>query len=300
MINRSGLGIACALGAACLYGLVPNFARGALVNGVPTIETIFFRTSLIGVAFLIAAVVRGESLAVPRGAMASFAGQATATLIVSVGYLSSVQFIPVGLAAIIFFTFPVLIVISAPLVEGHAPGLVRTGITILAFAGLAVAIGPSFESLDVRGLALAAAAAALCVLQFYSGRAISVHMTPTAFGGLVHLAIWPFILAISLWVGGGAIRIFPGGSASGAGLLFMAGVGALYVGGYLGQMLSLRFAPASTVAPFFNLEPVVATATAALLLGERLALNQYAGGVLVLAALIASSFVGRVVARTDT
>jgi drug/metabolite transporter (DMT)-like permease len=70
----------------------------------------------------------------------------------------------------------------------------------------------------------------------------------------------------------------------------MAGVGVIYVVAYLVHMLSLRFAPASTVAPFFNLEPIVAVAVAALLFGERLSLNQYAGGGMVLAALVASSF----------
>jgi drug/metabolite transporter (DMT)-like permease len=47
------------------------------------------------------------------------------------------------------------------------------------------------------------------------------------------------------------------------------------------------------VAPYFNLEPVVTTAIAAVILGERLALNQYAGGGLVLAALVASSLLGK-------
>ena len=72
----------------------------------------------------------------------------------------------------------------------------------------------------------------------------------------------------------------------------MAGVGLLYVVAYLVHMLPLRFAPASAVAPYFNLEPIVATVVAALLLGERMALNQYAGGGMVLAALAAASFVG--------
>lgn len=59
------------------------------------------------------------------------------------------------------------------------------------------------------------------------------------------------------------------------------------------HMLSLRFAPASTVAPFFNLEPVVATLVAVILLGERLQINQYVGGGLILAALLLSSLIGR-------
>jgi drug/metabolite transporter (DMT)-like permease len=115
-------------------------------------------------------------------------------------------------------------------------------------------------------------------------------MTPATFGTLVHVAIWPATLLVAVVAGGGTLHFLPGGTATGTGLLYMAGVGVIYVVAYLVHMLSLRFAPASTVAPFFNLEPIVAAAVAALLLGERLSLNQYAGGGMVLAALVASSF----------
>jgi drug/metabolite transporter (DMT)-like permease len=128
-------------------------------------------------------------------------------------------------------------------------------------------------------------------LQFFSGRTISRHLTPTVFGSLVHLAIWPATLLIALTVGGGTLRFLPGGAVTPLGYAFLAGLAGVYTAAYLVQMLSLRFAPASTVAPVFNLEPVVTTGVAALLLGERLAVNQYAGGGMVLAALLASSLV---------
>ena len=293
MINRAGLGIACALGAAAFYGLVPNFARAAYENGIPPIESTLFRTFVIALAFAVIAVAQNERLVVPRGAVPSFIGQSVATLFVSVAYLGSVQFIPVGLAVIIFFLFPVLIMLLAPVVEGRNPGILRMVIAVVAFCGLAVAVGPSFDSLDIRGILLAGLGAAGAALQFFSGRAISRYMAPAAFGSLVHLSILPPILLIALYVGEGHLRFFPGGPATGQGLLFLAGVGGVYVVAYMVHMLSLRFAPASTVAPFFNLEPVVTTAIAALILGERLQINQYAGGGLVLAALVASSLLGR-------
>ncbi|WP_421693032.1 DMT family transporter [Aestuariivirga sp.] len=293
MINRAGLGIACALGAAALYGLVPIFVRTAIEGGVSPIESTLFRTFVIAIVFAILAVAKSEPLSVPKGAWPSFIGQAIATFFVSVAYLASVQFIPVGLAVIIFYLFPVLIMLLAPLVEGRNPGLLRILIAILAFCGLAVAVGPSFDSLDIRGILLAAMAAAGATLQFFSGRAISRYMTPASFGSLVHVMILPPILLISLIVGHGSLNFLPGGSATNLGLAFMCGVAAVYVVGYLGHMLSLRFSPASTVAPFYNLEPVVATLTAAGILGERLLINQYAGGGLVLAALVASSLLGR-------
>lgn len=293
MLNRAGLGIACALGAASLYGLVPNFVRAAYENGIPPIESTLFRTFVIAIAFALLAVARGERLVIPRAAMPSFAGQSVATLFVSVAYLGSVQFIPVGLAVIIFFLFPVVIMLLAPVVEGRNPGFLRVIVAILAFCGLAVAVGPSFDDLDIRGVTLAALGSGGAALQFFSGRAISRHMTPAAFGSLVHMVILPPILLVVLHAGSGTLRFFPGGSAAPAGMAFLSGVGLVYVFAYMVQMLSLRFAPASTVAPFFNVEPVVTTAIAAAILGERLQVNQYAGGGLVLAALVASSFIGR-------
>lgn len=293
MINRAGLGIACALGASAAYGLVPNLARGAFEYGVPPIESTVFRTFAVAVALGVFAVARGESMAIPRPAVPSFIGQSVATLLVSVGYLASVQFIPVGLAVIIFYFFPVLILLAAPLIEGRNPGLFRIMIALVAFAGLAIALGPSFSNLDMRGVLLAAAAAAGAALQAFSGRTISTYVRPAVFGSLVHAAILPPVLVIALATGNGELQIFPGGSATTTGLAFMTALAVIYVLAYMVHMLSLRFAPASTVAPFFNMEPVVTTLIAATILGERLQINHYAGGGLVLAALLASSVAGQ-------
>jgi drug/metabolite transporter (DMT)-like permease len=293
MINRSGLGIACALGAAALYGLVPNFVRTAYDNGIPPIESVLFRTFVIASIFPVIAVAQGEKLSIPRAAMPSFIGQAVATLFVSVAYLASVQFIPVGLAVIIFYLFPVLIMVLAPLVEGRNPGILRILIAVMAFCGLAIAVGPSFDKLDIRGILLAAAGSAGAALQFFSGRSISRYMSPSVFGSLVHMAILPPIFIIALYAGSGTLNMLPGGPATSVGLFCVSGLAILYVVAYMIQMLSLRFAPASTVAPFYNLEPVVATAVAAAVLDERMQINQYAGGGLVLAALVASSLIGR-------
>lgn len=293
MLNRAGLGIALALSAAALYGLVPNFVRVAYANGVPPIESTLFRTYVIAIAFALIAIVKGEKFTVPKGALPSFIGQSVATFLVSVAYLGSVQFIPVGLAVIIFYLFPVLIMVLAPVAEGRHPGILRILIAIAAFCGLAIAVGPSFNSLDIRGIVLASLGAAGAALQFFSGRSISRYMPPSVFGSMVHMTILLPILAIALYAGSGTLRILPGGPATSVGLLFLSGLAAVYVVAYMIQMMSLRLAPASTVAPFYNLEPVVATAFAAAILGERMQINQYAGGGLVLAALVASSLVGR-------
>ena len=218
MISRVRLGIACALAAAGIYGLVPNFVRGAFENGIPSVEATFFRTSVIAMTFALVAVMQGESFRIPRAALGSFAGQAIATLLISVAYLASVQFIPIGLAVIIFFTFPVLIMLASPMVEGKFPGFARIAIALMAFAGLVVAIGPSFGELDIRGIGLATAASLGGVVQFFTGRSISRYLRPAVFGSLVHMVIWPATLAVALFVGKGHLQMMPGGQGTAAGL----------------------------------------------------------------------------------
>ena len=66
MINRAGLGVACALSAAAMYGFVPNFVRAAYNNGIPPIESTFFRASILALAFAIIAVLQGERLRIPK------------------------------------------------------------------------------------------------------------------------------------------------------------------------------------------------------------------------------------------
>lgn len=290
---RPVAGILFALLAACGYGFIPPLARLGFENGVPPPEATFFRTSLIVVVFAMVTAGLGLKVRIGRGAVGGLIAQATSTAIVSIAYLASVQFIPVGLAVIIFFTFPVLILIAAPVIERTPFGWSRLAIALLAFAGLVLAVGPSHESPDLRGIGLAAAAALAGAVQFFSGRALSGRMPPIVFGFVIHLAIWPITLVVALWWSGGVIGFFPGGGVAALGYTALVALGGVYVLTYFVQMQSLAFAPASTIAPFFNLEPVLTTFIAALLLGERLATNQYAGGALVLVALLLAGLRGK-------
>src|SRR5262245_16719200 len=257
MTTRLGLGIAAALTAAAIYGSVPPLARRAFENGVPAIENSFYRTSLIAVVLAIVAVARSATFLMPAAGWPSFIILAVSTLVISMSYIGAVQFIPVALAAIIFYTFPVVILLSAPLVEGHAPEIWRILVGLLAFSGLLIAVGPGVGALDWRGIMLAAMASAAATLQAFSGRAISRHLDPVAFASLVHATIWLPSLAIVLWLGGGHIRSFPGGEATSQGYVFALWLSIFYVGAYFFHMQSLKLAPASRVAPFYNLEPIV-------------------------------------------
>ena len=65
-------GIVLALSAAAIYGAVPNFARLAFLNGVPALETVFYRTSAVALVLGLVAVARGESFRLTRISWPSF------------------------------------------------------------------------------------------------------------------------------------------------------------------------------------------------------------------------------------
>jgi drug/metabolite transporter (DMT)-like permease len=284
-------GVLLALAAATIYGAVPNFARMAFLNGVPALESVLSRTTVVAIGLGIVALLRHESFRLSRAALPVFLYQCMATLMVSACYLASVQFLPVTLSVIVFYLFPVLIVLAAPLAEGRAPGLARIGVALLGFAGLVVAVGPAFENISLIGLLLAFGAAVGCMMQFFSGRMLSRHLTPAAFGSLVHIAIWPVILALALGFGGQKLQLLSGGVTLGPqAYVAVALVTFTYLGGYFFHMSSVRAAPSSVVAPYFNLEPIVSTIIAVWVLGETMALAQWVGGAMVFAALVISGF----------
>lgn len=284
-------GIVLALSAAVVYGAVPNYARLAFLNGVPALETVFYRTTAVALILGIVALARGESFRLTRHSWPSFVFQCLATLMVSACYLASVQFLPVTLSVIIFYLFPVLIVLAAPVAEGHFPGPARLGVALLGFAGLVIAIGPAFESVSVPGVMLAFLGAVGCMLQFFSGRMLSRHLAPAAFGSMVHLAIWPVMLGLAHHFGGNTLALIDGQSLLGPHAGFAVAVVCMaYLGGYFCHMSSVRAAPSSVVAPYFNLEPIISTALAVFVLGEAMTVNQWAGGAMVFAALVVAGF----------
>ena len=292
-VDRARPAILFALSAASLYGLIPSFVRAAYENGVPAVESTLFRTTFIIFALGGFAVLRGERFAVPPAARASFLLQVVATAMISIGYIASLQFIPVGLAVIIFYTSPIIIMVVAPVVEGTRPSLARFATALAGFAGLVVALGFSLAGLDWRGVALAALGAAGYALQFFSGRSLTRHLSPGVMASLVHGAVWPIVLGVVLWQNGGAIRLLDPKGVAVAGYAFLTSVALCYMFAYVIHMLALRYAPASVIAPVFNVEPIVTTGAAAFVLGERLSPHQYVGGVIVLGALAGAALIAQ-------
>lgn len=203
-----------------------------------------------------------------------------ATALVSIAYLSSVSFMPVSVAAVVFYTFPILIVLAEPLLTPAPFRADRFTVALIAFLGVALVVGPDLHGLDPRGLALAFLASLSATAQFFAAaRCAQVPTLPKLFWS--HIVILPVALAI-LFVTGGLLP-------PQAFLLAPVAIAITYGGyivGFLCQLLALsRIAPGPAGLAFCA-EPVFAVAIAAIVLAERLGPLQYAGGALVIVALV--------------
>lgn len=265
------------------FGIASTFARFAYGSGATPLTLVTVRT--VGFVLIIGGLilVLGQRFRLSRLGLRSIPFLAVAGFFMSIGYLSAVAYIPVSLAVLLLYTGPFMVgLISAATGRERLtpPKLVAL---FVAFIGLALAIGPEAAVLDPRGIVWALASALAIALQTVFARRILDENKPLVLNWYAHLALLPLLLVFGPLVGSYAI---PHG-AEGLGGTTGSVLG--YILGYICWFLALTRAAAIRVALVFNLEPLVTFAAAALLLGERLTVQQSVGSGLVLAAIVGQS-----------
>ncbi|MGX5736040.1 DMT family transporter [Bosea thiooxidans] len=280
MSERHGLALALASAAAFGTNIVSAQIAGQAGLGGPLL--VFYRVLLMLALVGGAALAWRSSVRLQARERAPVQRFGVATALVGIAYLSSVAFIPISVAAVVFYTYPVLIVLAEPFVTRTPFRADRLALALVAFVGVAIVVGPDLHGLDPRGLALALLASLSAVAQFFAAaHCARIPTLPKLFWS--HVVILPVALAIMLITGGfrspEAFLLAPG-----AVIVTYGG----YIAGFLFQILALaRIAPGPAGLAFCA-EPVFAVALAAIVLGERLGPLQYAGGALVIAVLIAN------------
>lgn len=268
-----------ALLAAASYGGITTLARLAYDAGAGPATLIAARCLLAGLLLGALALVLRRPLAIVRADWPAFALTSLGIFGMTVGYLGSVVFIPVSLAALIFYTFPLMVAALSPLIERRRLSRGEGLAFFVAFAGLALALGPRFDSLDPRGVGLALLAAISVVGLLFGSRRLTRRQDSLVLAAEANLLCLLLVLPFFAL----AAELQPPAEAQGW-LPFAAACG-LYVVAVATQFLAVRLTAASEVALALNLEPVVSILAAVALLGERLSGPQWAGVALVIAAL---------------
>ena len=196
------------------------------------------------------------------------------------GLLSSVKYIPVGLAMLIMYTYPLMIAVVGWLTGTEPFTLDRLFAILAAFAGLALALYAPHADIDWRGVAWAVfTAVVFSAVLIVSGRTmrgvdrriLMLYLTSTAvvIVGAVSLALVPLE-----W------------PRTDHGWTLLAVSTVLYVLATTLLFTAVKMIGPMRTAIIDNSAPIWAIALGALLLGERLSAVQLFGGALVIGSVL--------------
>jgi drug/metabolite transporter (DMT)-like permease len=275
-------GLLLALGSATLYGLNIVYAGAASHEGVPGSALVVYRVLFMLVLVAGVAGVSGRSLRIPADERRTILALGVSTAFLGLCYLSSVAFIPVTVAAVVFYAYPSLIVLASPIVDGTRLTPRLLAVVLVAATGIVLVVGPVFTNLDWRGLALALAAAAATAAQFFAASRCR-KTTTIAKVFWVHLIVLPTALVV-----GAATDQLAWPTALGlAPLAVFLTIGG-YILGFLLQVVALARLSAVAAGIAYCIEPVVSAVASTFVLGETIGPIQILGGTLVLAAILAN------------
>ncbi len=280
--TQTAFGLAAAAASALSLSVVTTAAYFSYVGGTDPVTLVASRAALgcLCVSALVIALRR-----MPRASLAdvpALAGMSIGQLMINFGYMTSVLYIPVSLAALIFYIFPVLVLAVDAGINRRWPSAAVGAAFLAAFAGLGLALAPSFGTLDVRGL-IAALVATIggVMLMLYGSRATRrVGALTTLF--VMQCAACVVTATVMLAFGGPTLPV------STVGWSGLATAGAGYVVGVGLQVVAFRNLEPAPASLIYNLEPLGTLVIAALVLGERMNGLQYFGCALVLGSVVAA------------
>jgi drug/metabolite transporter (DMT)-like permease len=281
--RRELLGIALVLSTAAMFGFAPTFARLAYDAGADVVTVLLAR--FVFVWLMLEAIARLRGAAPLEGrARRDAIGVGLLMGLVSFGYMGAIRYIPVGLASLTFYTFPLLIGLAGWLARTEHMSPLRWAALAVAFLGLGLALGIADElgiaGQDPRGLALALLAAVAVAISALWSRGPLAAADPFVSTARMMLAATAAYALLALWHGQLALP------ATGLGWVGFTGNAVCYLIGLVGFFGAIPMIGAARVGLYSNIEPLVSILFAMMILDERLSGIQALGCLLVGAALL--------------
>ena len=162
--QRAGAGYLFAIIASVGLGSAVAFSRASYDGGtdplsVSTVRAVF-GSCLVGLF----CVLSGRSLRVPRRLWPHLLCLGLMIGYMFYGNIGAVQYIPIGLAALLFFVYPPLVAVFVAILDRRPVGGLKAVALIGAFVGLILMLGVDLDTIDWRGVALALAAGVLAAV----------------------------------------------------------------------------------------------------------------------------------------
>lgn len=288
--ENSPVGPLVTLASASFFAVITPLATLVYAAGGNSITLVLIRLLAVVILTIIVAIVLRKGPRVDKKNIPQMVAFSLCIFGQGICYLSSVAYIPVSFAALLLYTWPLMVAVASPLIGENRPTAFQMLCFLAAFTGLAFTFAPSLENLDPRGVILALLGACFTVGLILFSRIVLRTTNPLSvsfYGNTMALA---FAAAFVPFTGGFALP------ESNNGFIALGLICLVFSCAIATQLIGLRMTKASLAAIIYNMEPVISILVAFILLGEILTPPQYLGGALVIGSLMLYSNSARKIA----
>jgi len=287
----NGRGVVIVLAAAFFISLTNVLAPIIYDSGSNPLTYLTVRFLFFVLVCRLWFVLRGISTALPQRLRYTAYGIGIIYTIGAGSILVAIAYIPVSMAVLILYLYPLLTMMVTCALDRRHPRAIEVICLLIAFMGLALALGVSFDNLHPTGLVLSGIAAlAITTFVVWSGRSL----------GEVDNAIALYHMAVSATVASGLATLI-GGSyvltiASVSCWLIFCGAVVSFTIAFFAIFSGVKIAGPIRFAMIMNTEPIITIALSFMILSESMTLQQFVGAAMVIGAVaVAQRFGGDVV-----
>jgi drug/metabolite transporter (DMT)-like permease len=268
--------------SACCFGSLTTVTLLAMQSGMSLLNVIFWRFSVAAVLLAAISWRAGRAHKFDRSAGRLMAIGGIAQALISYLSFKSLDYLPVGALAFLFYTYPAWVAIIESARGKEVLTKPRLFALVMAMSGIAVMVkAPHVEALSTIGVLMALGTALLYALYLPMIHEAQKALPPLLSSFYLVTGITITFLIVSLVTGGISIPRIPGLWVN---LLLLSLVGTVFAFGTLMAGLHVlgpvRTSIISTVEPFFT------AILGAAILGQGLTLGIVAGGILIAVAVI--------------
>ena len=272
LICSLGLGLAVALG------------RLAFDGGTTPLSVAFFRSLLSVVAMGTICICMGISLKLPRTVLISMLFLGCLFSHMAFGNVGSTKYIPISLAALLFFIYPPVVAVLNHVIAKKWPSLIKTISITVAFLGLAVMLGVDLNQIDLRGVVIGITAGIACAVNIiWVARKVSgVHPFVIVF---YQSAIASLIIGVLAWYLD-ELRL-PNEIGGWLGFLL---VGVLQTVSIPFFYFAIQRIGSEPTAMINNSQPIASIVAAILIFNEGLTLERFFGAIMVIGGILVTQW----------
>lgn len=275
-------GIGAVVLASIAYGIMPIFTKDLILQGMPTVSVVFYR-------FLLASIAAGIYLGVSKKGLRVTKRQLRELIILGIAgfgltaffLASSYETLPVGLATMFHFTYPIFVVLImmgpfrevASRMKWLAVGSAVIGLVLLMDLG---------SGLSVKGITWAILSGITYAIYVIGNRETSLRDL-----GAVHILFYVTLVSVVFFgvqaVSGGNL-VIPSSARAWGDLLFISQVSTVFA--LLLLTYGIKTIGATKASMINMLEPVVGMMAGMIVYGERLSFRSGLGCMSILLAVV--------------